>query len=428
MGIILFFRDRKIKRKMKLLLEHNPSSLSEFIAEECYEDIEEALRYMKSVMGKVNELETNKLLAGFEGKNLQKVVEFLIDHNYEFNVAQVIAQNNDLLLSYKIAFYCLKNKMITDYDFLKKHPRASIDLEAAISQDIRCIEFEQNGNPKLYVKVLQEIQQQLRQDFNVVKNIINGTSNLPKEEQEKIRQARQEDQCNFIEEETEKKRYDYIMNLLQEAIKTIKGEKPIKENKYHIPIIELYNIIKRLVRDYMTEYGKYRVNTDNIIEPIKSYIAKDGFFNKQFGEQFAKMYYNPATVIGIHNVAKRKGILESYFQKGLINVTTKTTVTHNVVLQESMFGSKAFSGFSMPELLNWNFRGGYSIIFEFPKKLAIEDGMSVYKGSPLIENNGIAPKYIVGAFDPLDPDTTLTLNPYYMEKTKGKEELQQEEK
>ncbi len=409
-NIIYYFQNKKDMKQIMLLCEKNPSGISEFIGgfgyglhsiEGIIEGIEQIRKAGKDV--DINEMISTLLKSSNDSTiqynhSAEKLTNYALNNGLDVD-ASLLKANPNLMKDCNIAKYIYSKGELEPYEFCQMHRPDFSNIDEIVKKDIRCIEFDLTNNPNTYEYVIDELSKIIEQDMQ------------RRYEKGKL-------------DEFSKQRYSELLGNLKKSREIINYKREKKEGKYYFPEAEMFQNIREITKKYTTMKNPELLPSEELRalnKPFEAFYARDGFFDKDFGEIIERIYYDDSTVLGVHNTdglnyTYTDENIKSFFNKGLCNLANNTTITGNVNLQENFLGQKQ----TLAELLywKWDMEGRYNIIFQFPKNLVLAENDN--RTSPLIESvldsdgnvrsTYIPPKYIVGAYDRENPHATIIKN------------------
>lgn len=402
LNIIEKIKKYRQNKQILLLCETNPQNVFEYVNGGGFgdghsvDDILKAIDTSKRTKENDIKIDINAILRGFiSGKDnsynndIYKIVKYAIKNDLKLDI-NIIKEKKFLLSDREIAEYAYNRGGIDAYEFCKLFKPDKNNIEQFVEKDLRCIEFDIANNPKVYEYVI-----------NSLINMIKGEKSRANEDYAK--------------------EYDKMILYLDKAKEVIFYKRVKNDGKYYFPESEMYKNIRNFVKRYKKTHSKENINLedlDTLNKPFKAFYERDGFFDEEFGREIQEIYFDDASILGMHNtretsIAKMNDddkFLNQFFEGGLCNLHDEKSVTNNVAIQDD---SGYTNNLSIAELLYWQYKNGkYNIVFKFPKNLLnSKDGVIEKR-----EDTGeafIPPKYILGAYDRENPSAILITNPNF---------------
>ena len=405
--IIERIQKNRMNKRIMLLCENNPQNVFDFVSSGFGEEqsVENILNALDSLIKDKKEIDINAILNGFlfnnelsmHDEDINKIVKYAIKNDLNIDI-NMVKDCKDFSTDHEIAKYVYDKGGIDAYSFCKMYKPDKNNIQYWVEQDLKCIEFDIANNPKVYEYVIDKSIEKIKKDMSQINT-------------------------NNIENQDKKTIYNEMISYLEKSKSVIFNKREKKEGKYYFPESEMYKNIRNFVKRYEEKNNKEKITDDDLEKlnkPFKAFYERDGFFDEDFGKKIQSIYLDDATVLGVHNTDREslekmgndEQFLKQFFDNGLCRLHDTKSVLYNVAIQGDL---------SLAELLYWiwDMRGKYNIVFQFPKSLLISK--DEYGASKVIERidgtneKHIPPKYIVGAYDRENPNTSLINNPNFYE-------------
>ena len=391
--IVENIKQARQQKKLLKLCETNPEGVFDIINSgfgngRSLEDVLNAIVNLPN-----NEIEAilNPLLSNCNFNDTKRIIKYANKKGLNLDVDKItVTRDINGKPDKEIEEYLYSRGGIDAYEFCKLFKPDKNNIEQFVEKDLRCIEFDIANNPKVY------------------EYVINSLIKIIEDERSKAN-------------EDYAKEYDKMISYLDKAKEVIFYKRIKNDGKYYFPESEMYKNIRNFVERYQKTHIKENINPDDLVElnkPFKAFYERDGFFDEEFGNEIQKIYFDDASILGMHNtretsIAKMNDddkFLNQFFEGGLCNLHDEKSVTNNVAIQDD---SGYTNNLSIAELLYWQYKNGkYNIVFKFPKNLLnSKDGVIEKR-----EDTGeafIPPKYILGAYDRENPSAILITNPNF---------------